>query len=285
MGTPGLNAARSWASVACARRREGLDASRAAAYRLGSGATDAVRQEGRCASRTRSSARATRSTSSSSPPGSAIRGTSGICRPAHYLGRLASFSRLISFDKYGIGHRSDQWSMELPPLEDWMDDVSTVMDAVGLERAAIAGAGEASPGGALRRHVSSVRPLVLMNATARVSAAPGYEIGHRRKCERACVSMVEQTWGRGDPIRDQSDPRRRYRCGRPGDASFACSQARQRLRPSCACFSSSTYGTSFHRSGCPRSSSTAGTTRSSPSTRDGMSRSTSKARFRRRAGR
>jgi hypothetical protein len=37
---------------------------------------------------------------------------------AHYLGRLASFSRLISFDKYGIGLSDPIPSRELPPLED-----------------------------------------------------------------------------------------------------------------------------------------------------------------------
>ena len=121
---------------------------------------------------------------------------------AHYLSRLASFSRLISFDKYGIGLSDPIPSRELPPLEDWMDDVSAVMDAVGLERAVIAGAGEASPMAELfaATYPERTSALVLMNATARISAAPGYEIGAPPEVQEGLLSMVEQTWGRGDII-------------------------------------------------------------------------------------
>jgi hypothetical protein len=45
---------------------------------------------------------------------------------AHYLRRLSSFSRLISFDKHGMG-LSDPIPLDrLPPLEEWMDDVRAV---------------------------------------------------------------------------------------------------------------------------------------------------------------
>jgi class 3 adenylate cyclase len=121
---------------------------------------------------------------------------------AHYLRRLSSFSRLISFDKYGIGLSDPIPSKELPPLEDWMDDVSAVMDAVGLERAAIVGAGEASPMAELfaATYPERTSALVLLNATARISAAPGYEVGAPPEVRERLVSMAEQTWGRGDVI-------------------------------------------------------------------------------------
>ena len=121
---------------------------------------------------------------------------------AHYLRRLSSFSRLISFDKYGTGLSDPIPSKELPPLEDWMDDVSAVMDAVGLERAAILGAGEASPMAELfaATYPERTSALVLLNATARVSAAPGYEVGAPPEVRERLVSMVEQTWGSGDVI-------------------------------------------------------------------------------------
>lgn len=120
----------------------------------------------------------------------------------HYLRRLSSFSRLISFDKYGIGLSDPIPAKELPPLEDWMDDVSAVMDAVGLERAAIVGAGEASPMAALfaATYPERTAALVLLNATARISATPGYEIGAPPAVQERIVSMAEQTWGRGDLI-------------------------------------------------------------------------------------
>jgi class 3 adenylate cyclase/pimeloyl-ACP methyl ester carboxylesterase len=121
---------------------------------------------------------------------------------AHYLGRLSSFSRLISFDKYGTGLSDPIPSKELPPLEEWMDDVSAVMDAVGLERAAIMGAGEASPMAELfaATYPERTSALVLANASARISAAPGYEIGAPPLLQERLISMAEQTWGRGDDI-------------------------------------------------------------------------------------
>jgi pimeloyl-ACP methyl ester carboxylesterase len=59
---------------------------------------------------------------------------------ANFFQRLASFSRLILFDKRGTG-LSDQTS-ELPTLEQRMDDVRAVMEAVGSERAAVFGMSE-----------------------------------------------------------------------------------------------------------------------------------------------
>ncbi|HSJ36194.1 MAG TPA: alpha/beta fold hydrolase [Acidimicrobiia bacterium] len=61
---------------------------------------------------------------------------------ARFLRRLASFSRLITFDKRGTG-LSDPVDLEkLPTLEDRMDDVRAVMDAVGSERAILFGHSE-----------------------------------------------------------------------------------------------------------------------------------------------
>jgi pimeloyl-ACP methyl ester carboxylesterase len=62
---------------------------------------------------------------------------------AETLSRLASFSRLILFDKRGTG-LSDR-SAGIPDLETRMDDIRAVMDAVGSERAALLGASEGGP--------------------------------------------------------------------------------------------------------------------------------------------
>ncbi len=61
---------------------------------------------------------------------------------AHFLNRLASFSRLILFDRRGTGMSDRVPDHELPTLEQRMDDIRTVMDAVGSERAAIFGVSE-----------------------------------------------------------------------------------------------------------------------------------------------
>ncbi|MGH2573873.1 MAG: adenylate/guanylate cyclase domain-containing protein [Actinomycetota bacterium] len=64
---------------------------------------------------------------------------------ARFLGRLASFSRLVLFDKRGTG-LSDRVSLEqLPTMEQRMDDVRAVMDAAESERAALFGISEGGP--------------------------------------------------------------------------------------------------------------------------------------------
>ena len=64
---------------------------------------------------------------------------------ARFLLRLASFARLILFDKRGTGLSDRVPNNELPTLEQRMDDVRAVMDAVGSERAALCGVSEGGP--------------------------------------------------------------------------------------------------------------------------------------------
>jgi pimeloyl-ACP methyl ester carboxylesterase/DNA-binding winged helix-turn-helix (wHTH) protein len=64
---------------------------------------------------------------------------------ARFLMRLASFSRLILFDKRGTGLSDRVPINQLPTLEQRMDDVRAVMNAVGSERAALCGVSEGGP--------------------------------------------------------------------------------------------------------------------------------------------
>jgi hypothetical protein len=73
---------------------------------------------------------------------------------ARFLTRLASFARLIVFDKRGIG-LSDRVSADrMPTMEERMDDVRAVLDVVGAERAAVFCQGSA------RRSASSSPPRI-----------------------------------------------------------------------------------------------------------------------------
>jgi pimeloyl-ACP methyl ester carboxylesterase len=63
--------------------------------------------------------------------------------PAAFFQELASFSRLILFDKRGTG-LSDR-ATGIPDLETRMDDIRAVMDAVGSKRAAVLGVSEGGP--------------------------------------------------------------------------------------------------------------------------------------------
>jgi pimeloyl-ACP methyl ester carboxylesterase len=61
---------------------------------------------------------------------------------ARFLERLASFSRLILFDKRGTGLSDRVSNDRLPTLEERMDDVRAVLEAVGSNRAALFGHSE-----------------------------------------------------------------------------------------------------------------------------------------------
>jgi pimeloyl-ACP methyl ester carboxylesterase len=61
---------------------------------------------------------------------------------ARFLERLASFSRLILFDKRGTGLSDRVSNDKLPTLEERMDDVRAVLETVGSERAALFGHSE-----------------------------------------------------------------------------------------------------------------------------------------------
>ena len=88
---------------------------------------------------------------------------------ARFYRRLASFSRLIVFDKRGTG-LSDRVPLDdLPTLETRMDDMRAVMDAIGVERAAVLGQSE---GGAMCALFAATYPartkaLVMVGSTAR----------------------------------------------------------------------------------------------------------------------
>ena len=61
---------------------------------------------------------------------------------ADLLARLATFSRLIIFDKRGTGMSDRVTESQLPTLEQRMDDARAVMDAAGSRRAALLGISE-----------------------------------------------------------------------------------------------------------------------------------------------
>jgi len=119
---------------------------------------------------------------------------------AHYLDRLATFARVLSFDKYGIGLSDPIPAHSVPPLEEWIEDVRVVMDATGVERAAILGASEGALMAILfaAAHPERTSALVLINGTARLAAADDYPIG---LAPETCAQMSElfaATWGKPD---------------------------------------------------------------------------------------
>src|SRR4030095_2723919 len=96
---------------------------------------------------------------------------------ARFLGRLASFSRLILFDKRGTG-LSDP-VMHLPTLEQRMDDRRAVLDAVGSRRAVLLGYSEGGPMCSLfaATHPAQTEALVMIGTYARRLRSADYPWG------------------------------------------------------------------------------------------------------------
>src|SRR3712207_101817 len=123
-------------------------------------------------------------------------------RCAHMLERLASFARLIRFDKRGTG-LSDRPG-GLPDLETRMDDVRAVLDAVGSEHAVLFGYSEGGPMSALfaATYPERVRALVLYGSYAkRQDPDDDYPWAPTREERIAYADAVERGWGEEGDLR------------------------------------------------------------------------------------
>jgi DNA-binding winged helix-turn-helix (wHTH) protein len=126
---------------------------------------------------------------------------------ARFLTRLAGFSRLIMFDKRGTG-LSDRVA-ELPTLEQRMDDVRAVMDAVGSSRAALLGVSEGGPMCSLFAATYPERTIALMmiGSYARRLWAPDYPWGPREEQREAFCRQIEEQWGGPVGLEDRAPTR------------------------------------------------------------------------------
>jgi class 3 adenylate cyclase len=114
---------------------------------------------------------------------------------ASFLRRLASFSRLIVFDKRGQG-LSDRFGRP-PTLEESMDDLGAVLDAAGSERAAVFGISEGGPMSALyaASHPDRVSSLVLYGTFARMLKAADFPEGITVESFDEWTELVLGEWG------------------------------------------------------------------------------------------
>jgi pimeloyl-ACP methyl ester carboxylesterase len=114
---------------------------------------------------------------------------------ASFYERLAGMGRVILFDKRGTG-LSDR-VLGIATLEERMDDVRAVMDAVGAQRAVLVGVSEGGPMCTLfaATHPQRTHALVTLGAYARRNWAPDYPIGRRPEQDLWLRPTAEQ-WGR-----------------------------------------------------------------------------------------
>ncbi len=116
---------------------------------------------------------------------------------ARFFRRLASFSRLIMFDKRGTG-MSDPFT-GAPTLEERIDDVRAVMDAVDSQSAFFCGLSEGGPMSILysATYPDRARGLILLGSTARILEAPGYPSNYSREGFDEFLDEITENWGQG----------------------------------------------------------------------------------------
>jgi pimeloyl-ACP methyl ester carboxylesterase/class 3 adenylate cyclase len=112
---------------------------------------------------------------------------------ARFLNRLATFSRLILFDKRGVGLSDRVPEDRLPDLETRMDDVRAVMDAVGSERAVVFGVSEGGPMSMLFAATYPERTIALAlygTVADFTTREPDY-----KETMAEYLARIEETWG------------------------------------------------------------------------------------------
>ena len=116
---------------------------------------------------------------------------------AAFLGRLASFSRLILFDKRGTGLSDRVPLSELPTLEQRMEDVRAVMDVVGSERAVLIGVSEGGPMCSLfaATYPEKTTALVMIGTYAKRIRDDDYPWAPTMEQRDAFFELMQRDWG------------------------------------------------------------------------------------------
>ncbi len=120
---------------------------------------------------------------------------------ARFMRRLATFSRLIVFDRRGVG-LSDQ-TERAPTLEERMEDVRAVMDAVGSDQAALLGMSEGAQMCLLfaATYPERTSALLLWGAMARSTEAADYPFAPPMQAiMESYTELMAPQWGQGASV-------------------------------------------------------------------------------------
>lgn len=125
---------------------------------------------------------------------------------AAFLNRLASFSRLILFDKRGTGLSDRVPLNQLPTLEQRMEDVHAVMDAVGSERAVLIGVSEGGPMCSLfaATYPERTTALVMIGTYAKRIWEKDYPWGVSLEDRTAFFELMQRDWGKPVGIEERA---------------------------------------------------------------------------------
>jgi pimeloyl-ACP methyl ester carboxylesterase/DNA-binding winged helix-turn-helix (wHTH) protein/class 3 adenylate cyclase len=125
---------------------------------------------------------------------------------AAFLNRLAAFSRLILFDKRGTGLSDRVAIKDLPTLEQRMEDVHAVMDAVGSERAVLIGVSEGGPMCSLfaATYPERTTALVMIGTYAKRIKDEDYPWGVSLEDREAFFELMYRDWGKPIGIEERA---------------------------------------------------------------------------------
>jgi pimeloyl-ACP methyl ester carboxylesterase/class 3 adenylate cyclase len=122
--------------------------------------------------------------------------------PGRFVRKLATFCRVILFDRRGIG-MSDPVSLLNPPtMEQWMQDALAVLDAVGSTRVDVVASGDGAMTAMMlgATHPDRVRALVLIHGTARLARTDVTPWGRSEELQQTYERGVERDTGSGLPV-------------------------------------------------------------------------------------
>jgi class 3 adenylate cyclase/pimeloyl-ACP methyl ester carboxylesterase len=116
---------------------------------------------------------------------------------ARFFQGLASFSRLILFDPRGLGLSDPAPYSALSTWEDWTEDIRTVLDVVGSQRATIFAERDFTRPAMLFAATSPERTaaLILSRPIARYPAAADYPEGQPPEAFEQFIQLVQSKWG------------------------------------------------------------------------------------------
>ncbi|HEV8593075.1 MAG TPA: alpha/beta fold hydrolase, partial [Pyrinomonadaceae bacterium] len=125
---------------------------------------------------------------------------------ASFLERLASFSRLILFDKRGTGLSDRVPIDQLPTLEQRMEDVHAVMDAVGSKRAVLIGVSEGGPMCSLfaATYPERTTALVMIGTYAKRIRDDDYPWAPTTEQREAFFDLMQRDWGKAVGIEERA---------------------------------------------------------------------------------
>jgi class 3 adenylate cyclase len=121
--------------------------------------------------------------------------------------RLASFSRLITYDQVGMGYSDPIDPSAVPTVDDLVADLEAVVAAAGVSNPVLFGTHNGAAVAAVYASRHPVQRLILCNGWARLSAADDYPIGVSNERLDELEEHYREQWGQGTITGYWSRPR------------------------------------------------------------------------------